>query len=122
MLKKWRYCAISINEKGITKYRSHYPEHIRSPLLDAFEESINNSNDWWENFQSSEETLRALGRLWNCCDAVPYDVRVQATQWLESEGCNEEICKNIVRGCTFARLVRQLKPILINSQSKYYMI
>lgn len=54
-----------------------------------------------------------LGRLWNCTDVAPSDMRGDAVDWLESvhQGDPEE-AKALGAGCSYAQLVRRLKPAL----------
>lgn len=86
----------------------HAPGHIRDPLIEAFQEY---GADWWKAFASAQEAFRALGRLWNCTDTVPSDMRDDAAGWLELVGQAEE-AKALRAGCSYAQLVRRLKPAL----------
>jgi len=88
--------------------RESYPEVIRAPIIKAFDAATANNNEWWQNFQSPDDALKSLGRLWKCPDIVPGKTVEQASKWLQSKRHEE-----LGRFYTYARFVRHLRPVLL---------
>lgn len=114
--RSWRITGEAILEHLYYRPKQragHMPGHIRERFLDAFGEK----DVWWKNFDSPQEALVVLGSLWHCTDIVPQLVRTEAAEWLESRGWEEE-AERIHRGCTYATLVRVLRPALLEVIAK----
>ncbi len=99
------------DQKKTKRYDGHAPGIIRNSLIEAFDD---NTKEWWLTFDTPEQAINRLGSLWGCSDIVPKSTREDAVNWLSNNGyTNEEKLSSINHGCSFAQLVRLLKPVLL---------
>jgi hypothetical protein len=70
-----------------------------------------------ENLSNPEISVVLLGKLWNCTDQVPSEIREYATDWIsENIGDGDfdyDMLSRLRQGFSYAQLVRCIKPILI---------
>jgi len=89
----------------------HVGGHLRDPFCKAWEEEL--EEEWFMAFPSKIDALQHLGKLWNCTDGVPADVRQAAVDFLDDEGALDEYeSRRLLLGCSYAMLVRRLIPWL----------
>lgn len=85
----------------------HTPGYLRETLCESFE----GTEEWYTRFNSAEEALKLLGKLWNCTDAVPRYERNEAAEWLAPYLTNARY-NRLKQGCTYAELSRLLSRAL----------
>jgi len=103
--------------------------HVREALTD----SLTGEGEWHRHYANKDECLRVLGRLWNCTDIVGQEVRGDFADWVEQydaqpvrkapRGLRGKLFQQLDRdliekadgirgGCTYAQLVRILRPLV----------
>lgn len=63
------------------RYKRHAPAHIRKTLGYAFDRNV----EWWKTFRTPGHAFLLLGKLWNCADIIPDDLRESIIEWLGYE-------------------------------------
>ncbi|MGE5508948.1 MAG: helix-turn-helix transcriptional regulator [Chitinophagales bacterium] len=95
-------------------HRPHMPGHLRERLIEAFDETRSTTEkEWWEVLESPDEARNLIGALWNCRDIAPASLREDVADWILHRSLgNEELAKRLRSGCSFAQLVRAIRPHL----------
>jgi len=101
----------------------HVKGHVREALTDSL---MGEKKEWYRHYPSKAEALRVLGRLWNCTDSVGESVRSDFADWIFGHVARdakpmkvsaevllaEELSDRVRQGCTYAVLVRILRPLV----------
>jgi hypothetical protein len=97
--------------------------HVKSFIREEFSDSFyREEGNWWENLSDPASAVVLLGKLWNSTDQVSSDLREYAADWIsENIGDGDfdyDMLSRLRQGCSYAQLVRCIKPILIEVLSK----